>query len=481
MAGLQIRFSLQTLLLTVLLGASGFALYWNWGPWKAVAFPKATAAAFGKDGSFFAIRNADRTVQIYDAAVHLTDTYTPEPYSYLFFAPGGGNILILENEGRYNFPKKVAAWNSGLRKHVKYPSGSVLKESPQSRWLYFQESLRERDEELTYELYPGDLLCLVDARTGEYVLRWPHYSIDSFVGFSLDDRECIARVWNEQRQRIEIERWDLERRTLTVDPILATWYTPDLKTGIHLKEAAFYEGEILNELSVYNCITGELLYQECFDYKTTQHVILSERPDEFIIVHEKDGEIIRLTLFNIPTLQQRDLDVRQVRMNDLVPWTLPDAPYLLLSCENPQEFHRVHVGVWNRETGKYLGMWPSGDFLNYDGKLRLLSADGAIYEIPKQEPIAYVPIDASSTYVAGLGLVNQPARFLAGAETVVGFVPDNPDTFGSLNPEHNGGSIMAFKKQRPFAWWGVVYLAEFWVTLGLFVFWVRHVWRGRHN
>ena len=465
----RVRYSLQTLMLFVLLVSSAYGLWWHWGPWVIVSkFQNGdgdSEVVFSPNGKILVAGNGFKfKFHIYDAHAQgpsyscgaLDNT---QRVKFLTFSHDSRYIaLLLYAEDFRDFKAVAEVWDLSTRQRI-----MVLDEK-----LNTSVGLSFSNSQLV--THDGDELLFWDIPSGKLHRK---------VGVNGIRNYCGAYVQEAQINDVR------EKAAKIAKQVLAT---KNLDEFASLTNDAFAEKQWPAQYIVSARISsdGQTLATHIIETPTMQIWDLSMGKKLHDIALPTSPKPAALPEFPNP---EELFDSKFPNTKELFDWSIShDGLYLLLTS-GPSNFG-YQYDIIDILTGRNLNTFRSKEFCSQgevldgrfiinggtllDGVLGTTFEDYRAFSMDLSHGVIFPDDGVFIVAFPKLKRLCKIADYFWGAA----FSPDN-NRLAFLN--NSCDSIQLWSPNRPEYWWGVAWLPEFWLTLVFAGAFCWSVWRDRQT
>jgi hypothetical protein len=439
------RFSLLSLLLFTLLGASSVTLYLHFPAWRTerVIPGPFDDLRVSTNGNIVAARiESQNEIRLYRTNGEWLSTipntgrfYEPHYFlddpRYLQVVCRDNRMLLDSGSQEFN----IAVWDI-----------------QDSRWI--TEWTFERGEHLHWSLDEkyilayqysddqNDRVRLIESKSGRTLRIWSELSL-ARPGFLPDGK----RMWITTRNYLEIVDLDSARTIMKVP-------------GENVANAALthiaQEDATLKTIAVYR--TGNTSPEFVVEYiKTTLQV---EIDNTELMVAQYDNTSLNIDFWNLETRKiNRRMDPLELPLNLGYRTAGRMDHYVVCTSgrDPPSSESEITLDVWDGRTGERHGRWMYMAYRN-ESDFRVVDAQGRHFVLPNHEPVAVMRERCSRL------------EFIPNTDTLVGIYDENDN-------RANKGDLVLISRHRPEPWYGLAWLPEFWTTLVLGILFLRNIFR----
>ncbi len=450
---MRFRFSLRSLLLFVLLLASGVTLWWNWGPWAiAYAIHEPTAlhgAGFTPDGKYsFTVRNEARKADgIFENVVTLRDAMTGEVFrtfrggqhmGNVSFSPAGHYIQLVDNgyanrEHLESHERRDYLWRVDTGESIKFV------DLPPERVRI--ELISERENYVVYQESQGATVS--DEYTLARLQGFESLAIAKFKGHAVfsSNEKWLVYEDDDGLYLYSIDKRKVERRI----PVVPQKYNGNLAFTRDATKLMFSYQDLDAtswQTKFFSVETGACI--ATLSGKGYEAGCLSNDSDHVILYDLRKSRAVRIS------------DEKSIPLPDSS-YFLDDTPISACSADP--------LTIWDVETGAIRWQakgegWVSNDntyarCTDKNARLTILDAKTG------KELFASTPYwEKNGLFASWLDFdFGKHGQFLTCAfQTIEGQDPE----FGNTIEDWKLACIWHLR--RPVEWWGIAWLPEFWIA-----------------
>lgn len=439
------RFSLLSLLLFTLLGASSVTLYLHFPAWRTERVIPGPFDDFrvSTNGNIIAARTESKNeIRIFRTSGESLGTIpnTGRFYEPHYFLDDPRYLQIvccnkladLDSDNQYF---NLAVWDI---QEGRWVSKWIFEPGEHLRWALDEKYI------LAYQ-YSGDQtdrVRLIESKSGRTLRTWSELSL-ARPGFLPDGK----RMWITTRKYLEIVDLDSARTVMKVP-------------GENVANAALthiaQEDATLKTISVYR--TGNTSPEFVVEYiKTTLQV---EIDNTELMVAQYDNTSLNIDFWNLETRKiNRRMDPLELPLN-LGYRTVGRMDHYVVCISGrypPSRESEIALDVWDGRSGERHGRWKYMAYRN-EPDFRVVDAEGRHFVIPNHEPVAVMRENCSKL------------EFIPNSDTLVG-IYDEDDNHAKK------GDLVIISRHRPEEWYGLAWLPEFWTTLLLALLFLWNLFR----
>lgn len=440
------RYSLQSLLLLVLLAASAVSLFQNAPAWRTDrVFPGTYGFVVSSNGNLFAGRNPDLvSVTLYRTNGEvLCRTPALEYYIDDIYFLYDEQYLVLNRLGKVGefgadaIRTGPVVWDIEARKWV-------------SHWVFepFETPVWSNDKRhILASLSSSDganCLRLIDAGSGETRQSWKGPKLHANFSF---DSKLISLKTN-----YSLEIWDVE--TLQC---LQRFETHHGETFLRYDFAYW---AILDRpaarVSIYSRETGAAIFSLPVQEKLKSISLLSNTLH--VLYATSEGVLLEIWDIESGKLSRKFGPSGDPVDHSIIAWYYTPDAHLCVEVELLSD-RSNRMYVWDAKSTQFKGSWVYRS-RSFTSNLKVIDPDGNIFRIPSKKPVAEVPGEFQD-----LSFIPKKEKLLA--------------TRYKYSPTEGGRTdLHLYSRHRPEPWYGLAWLPEFWTTLILAALFVWNLFRS---